>query len=88
MFGDHQHHFPLLLVRLIGGGDALHPVLAEELLGRAVEHVAKVGETVLGIVDIPQGDAPLGALVAGQTGSLQRGDAIPAQTVEHGCGNE
>ncbi len=82
MLGDHQHHFPLLLVRLIGGSNPLHPVFAEELLGRAVQHIAKVGETVLGIADIPQGNASLGALVAGHPCRLQRSDAIPAQTVE------
>jgi len=43
VFGDHQHHLPLLLVRLKGGGDALYPVVAEEPLGRAVQHVAEVG---------------------------------------------
>ncbi|MNR01127.1 hypothetical protein D3C85_1169230 [compost metagenome] len=88
MLGDHQHHLALLLVRLIGGGDARHPVLAEELLGGAIEHVAKVGETVLGIGHIPQRDAPLWSPVGGESRRLQRRYAVPPQTVEHGRRNK
>ncbi|MNG96223.1 hypothetical protein D3C79_552820 [compost metagenome] len=88
MFRCHQHHLPQFFVRLKSGGDAPHPVVAEELLGRAVQHVAEVGETVLGVGGASQRDAPLGSPVGGQTGRLQGGDAVPAQAVEHGCGNK
>ncbi|MNE84400.1 hypothetical protein D3C80_1813060 [compost metagenome] len=88
VLGDHQHHLALLLVRLKSGGDAPHPVLAEELLGGAIEHVAKVGETVLGIGHIPQRDAPLWSPVGGKPCRLQRGYAVPPQPIEHGRRNK
>ncbi|MNY38762.1 hypothetical protein D3C86_1734070 [compost metagenome] len=43
---------------------------------------------MLGIGGVAQRDAPLGSPVGGQTGRLQGGYAVPAQAVEHGCGNE